>query len=97
RIDVVEVRKIRRILEIAEGREAVTLGCLREGRRAKFRRGNRAGGQQQGVAAGYHVRDRALAAFSSSHHQTVGNAAAPYFGMFAGWLSRSLRPVGTNG
>src|SRR5580704_14931326 len=34
-----------------------------------------------------------LAAFSASHHHTVGNAATPYFGIASGRPNRSQRAV----
>ena len=37
----------------------------------------------------------ACAAFLASHHQTVGKAALPYFGIRSGWPKRSHRAVRT--
>src|SRR5262249_19834586 len=44
------------------------------------------------------ARDRysAFAAFWTSHHQTVGKAALPYFGFRSGWPKRSHRVVRTS-
>ena len=54
--------------------------CAR-GRRHEFRRGERAGRQHKRVPTGDQDRCGTLAALSASHHQMVGNADSPYFGM----------------
>ncbi len=94
RIDVVEVLEVRRIAEIAERGDAVTLCVLRGGRRCEFRRGSGAGGQNEKITSRDHAR-RVFAAFSASHHQMVGNAESPYFGISAGRPYRSQRAVRT--
>ena len=77
RIDVFEMRKIRRVGEIAEGRHAVTFDLLRA-RRRELRGGDRAGRQHERVPTGDQDRCGTLAALSASHHQMAGNAPSPY-------------------
>ena len=96
RIDVIEMGKSAGYCEIAEGRHAVALGVLRGNVRRKFRGGERARRQHQ-------KRWRRLITISAapwppcsaSHHQMVGNADSPYFGMVCGWPKRSQRAVRT--
>ena len=104
RIDVGEMLKIRRQLEIAEGGYAVMLGLLRGGRQHQapaYARGYCGSGKAQGAAAAqlHDIYDRcgALAALSLSHHQIFGNAALPYFGIVLGRPKRSQRTVRWNG
>src|SRR5262249_33679239 len=100
RIDIVEMLEVGGILEIAEAGHAVPLDFLSESR-PHDQHGGRTGTQRQRVAtrtpAGAAPHDRALnlAAFSASHHQIVGNASPPYFGIIssAGRPKRSQRAV----
>ena len=92
-IDVFEMREIGGIAEIAEGRHAVTFGILRRSRRDEFCSRNRAGRQDKRMPPCNHERRGTAAALSLSHHQMLGNAAAPYFGMVCGRPKRSQRAV----
>ena len=95
-IDVIEVRKISRIGKIAKGRHAVAIrvfcGVLRS-RRRELCGGDRAGRQHKRVPTGDQDRCGTLAALSASHHQIMGNADSPYFGISGGRLKRSQRAV----
>ena len=98
RIDIVEMRKVGGIFQIAESGNAVALGILRDGDagRQNARNGKsgcRAGGHFQHIAARgfFHDRVPAFAALSASHHHTVGNAESPYFGNGSGRPKRSQR------
>jgi hypothetical protein len=98
RIDVVEMLEIRRVFEVAEGRHAVALGAFLRIGRPHHHRCERARSKKERIAARHiaaigHWRVPVLAAFSASHHQTVGNAAAPYFGSGSGRPKRSQRAV----
>ena len=87
--------EIRRIGEIAEGRHAVALGAFDflRGRGRQLGRGDRAGGQGKQMPAADQDFCGTLAAFAASHHQIVGNAELPYFGMVSGRPKRSQRAV----
>ena len=101
RIDIGEMLEVGRIPEIAEAGHAVPLDfCLtlrlpQSG--PHHQHGGRAGSQRERVAArnlaGRPPHDRALdlAALSASHHQIVGCAARPYFGISSGRPKRSQR------
>src|SRR5262249_34139495 len=97
-VDIVEMLEVRRIFELAEGRHAVTLGSLlRRGRSGEARR-QRAGTKRQRVATRHiadvgHERVPIFAAFSASHHHTVGKADAPYLGRGSCRLKRSQRAL----
>ena len=62
-------------------------------------RGHCAGGENEHPAAcerlvtEAHWRPPVLAAFTGSHHQTVGKAPKPYSGIVSGWPKRSQRAV----
>ncbi len=98
-LDIVEMLEVRRIFEIAEGRHAMALGAFVRPRGHDRHRCQRARAQQERIpaadlAGGFaHCRVPALAAFSASHHHTVGNAAAPYLGNGSGRPNRSHRAV----
>src|SRR5262249_2208385 len=96
--DVVEMLERRWIFEVAEGRDAMPLGTFVRQRRARDRRSERPGPEGEGVASRQladvgHGRVPVLEAFSASHHHTVGNAEAPYFGSGSCRLKRSQRAV----
>src|SRR5205823_1745731 len=91
RIDVVEMREVRRIFQVTERRDAVALGLFGGLRRAGKSRGacKRAGGGEQRIPArDAHWRAPLFAAFAGSCHQTNGKADAKYCGSFSGWLKR---------
>src|SRR5262249_13329428 len=97
-VDVVEMLERCRIFEVAERRDAVALGLFLRPRRASDRRCERTGPECEGMASRHladvgHGRVPVLAAFSASHHHTVGKAEAPYFGNGSGRLKRSQRAV----
>src|SRR5688572_19339603 len=88
--------EVRGILEIAEGRHAVARANLVRLTRRNCERSQRAARNDEGIAArevDSHWRELALAAFCASHHHTVGNAAAAYFGSGSGRPKRSQRAV----
>src|SRR3970040_549880 len=98
------MQEVRRILEIAEGGDAVTLGGFgglcqpacrprRQGCR-KGSAGNNDGPSRQTLPAA-HERPPTFAALASSHHHTVGKPDIPYFGRVAGWPNRSQRALRT--
>ena len=103
RIDIIEMAKVARIFEVAEAGNAVDLVSL--GRIGAFcgerrgagdgARGDGSGGEDQHLAArqavsiAHHCRPPVLAALASFHHQMVGNAWAPYSGIFSGCEYRS--------
>ena len=99
-IDIVEMMKIGRIFQIAEHRDAVNIGAGigRPGRRQQ-RRAQRADTETEHMPAGEPrpalkaPQDRLpiLAAFSASHHHSVGKPEMPYFGSGSAWLKRSQR------
>ena len=100
RIGVFELLEVGRVLQVAEAGHAVAFAILRQrsGWDDECRR--RAGAKRQRVAtretgAVRHWRDPVFAARCASHHQMVGNAAAPYSGIFSGWPKRSQRAVRT--
>src|SRR5262245_65787096 len=83
--DIIEMLEVGRIFEIAEGRHAMPLGALLRLRRPHEERCQRPGADDERLAAGRiaeadHWRGPILAAFSASHHHTVVNPEAPYFG-----------------
>src|SRR5262245_6893073 len=89
-----------RIFEVTERRDAVPLGTLLllRRRRARDRRCERTSPECERMASRHlanvgHGRVPVLEAFSASHHHTVGNAAAPYFGSGSRRLNRSQRAV----
>jgi hypothetical protein len=98
RVDVLEMLEVRGVFEVAEGRHAVTLRPhLRIGR-PRHDQGEGARTEKERIAARHlaeigHWRVPVLAAFTASHHQTVGNAAAPYVGNGSGRPKRSQRAV----
>ena len=103
RVDVIEMLEVRGIFEIAECRHAVAFGselglrALRQGR-PRDDRCDCAGAENERVAARHiadidHWRVPALAAFSASHHHTIGNAAEAYSGNGSGRPKRSQRAV----
>src|SRR6266404_1409285 len=97
-VDVVEMLESRRIFEVAERRDAVPFGALLRQRRTSERRSERTGAQCERMASRHladvgHGRVPVLAAFSASHHHTVGKADAPYFGSGSCRLKRSQRAV----
>ena len=70
------------IFEVAEGRHAVALGTILCRRRPHRDRRQRSGAENERIAARQiaaigHLRVPVFAAFSASHHHTVGNAAEP--------------------
>ena len=75
----------------------MAFGVLRARGRREFRSGDRAGRQHKRVPTGDQDRCGTLAALSASHHQMVGNAERPYFGIFCGRLKRSQRAVRVKG
>src|SRR5262249_38300780 len=88
-IDVAEVRKIRRVAEIAECRHAVPVGILGGNRNdaiADAGPGHAGQKSQSTATTESHRYDRCgtLAALSASHHHTVGKAERPYFGIVSG-------------
>jgi hypothetical protein len=96
RVDVVEVREVGGVFQVAEARQAV----------AGAARGPGLGWQDEGggqsAAARHHRtpgRARAqrgapvLAASASSYHQVTGKPELPYFGSVAGWPKRFQRRV----
>src|SRR5262249_9237624 len=97
-VDVVEMLERCRIFEVAERRHAVPLGAFLRPRAARDRRSERTGAQCERMASRQladvgHGRVPVLAAFSASHHHTMGKAEAPYFGSGSGRLKRSQRAV----
>ena len=98
RLDIVEMLEARRIFQVAEGRHAVTLGPLVGTGRSSDARCQRAGTKRERVAPRHiadvaHERVPILAAFSASHHHTVGKADAPYLGRGSCRLKRSQRAL----
>src|SRR5689334_17241849 len=98
--------EIRRIFQIPERRDAVDLsGCrsaaLLIGRcsRPQQRRRQRTDAEAERLPAREEKRAArlrqerppVLAAFSASHHHTVGKPETPYAGSGSGWLKRSQR------
>src|SRR5262245_30714555 len=88
-IDIIEVRKIRWVAEIAERRHAVLVDIFRRNENdaiADARRGHTGQKSQSTAATESHRYDRCgtLAALSASHHHTVGKAERPYFGIVSG-------------
>ena len=92
RIDIAEVMEVGRVGEVAERREAVQLDGVVGSQRpaAQCRQSRRGPGRKRkhapagGPGGKNHERDPVLAALSASHHHTVGNADAAYFGNGSG-------------
>ncbi len=101
RIDVIEMGEVGRVFQIAEGGHAMCFALIRRQRAAHPSArhdaanggGTRSQFQNRATVGRRHERFLAFAAFSASHHQTVGKAAAPYFGISFGWPKRSHRAV----
>ena len=92
--------KVGRVFQVAEHRQAVSLGAdIGRLRAAQQRRAQRADAETEHVPAGElrHARkipqDRLpiLAALSASNHHKDGRPERPYFGSGSAWLKRSQR------
>jgi hypothetical protein len=103
RVDVVEVREVFRIFQLAERGHAMPFGVVCGLRRLRQRfESRRAGGKGASADAenaaarqSAHERDPAFPALAPSHHHTVGKPEKPYFGSGSGRPKRSQRALRT--